>query len=160
MSQNSASGPGVPGSEHLLLAEEAVRAGNHRAAFDILLEGRRQVGARLDAGDAGALTGYVELSIFLSRLLYTEDALKVLGAALARARRAGSAELELAVARALCYQHAEEADWQTALQYASTFPALAAAWRDGSGADPDLTETTDVLLTVTSEAYQHAAYDV
>ncbi len=160
MSQDSPSGPGVPGSEHLLLAEEAVRAGNHRAAFDILLEGRRQVGARLDAGDAGALAGYVELSIFLSRLLYAEDALKVLGAARVRARRAGSAELELAVVRALFYQHAEEADWQTALQYASTLPALAAAWREGSGADPDLTETTDVLLIVTSEAYQHAAYDV
>ncbi|MEO3858487.1 CHAT domain-containing protein [Acrocarpospora sp. B8E8] len=150
----------MPGSEHLLLAQEAVKAGNHREAFDILLEGHRQVSARLDAGDAGALTGYVELSIVLSRFLYTEDALKVLSAGLARAHRAGSTELELALARALFYQHAEEADWQTALHYASTFPALAAAWRDGSGTDPDLTETTDVLLTVASEAYQHAAYDV
>jgi CHAT domain-containing protein/tetratricopeptide (TPR) repeat protein len=160
VSQNSASGPGRPGSEHLLLAQEAVRAGNHRAAFDILLEGRRQVGAQLDAGDAGALTGYVELSIFLGRFLYADDARKVLGAALARARRAGSADLELAVARALFYQHAEEEDWQTALQYAGTFPELAAAWCDSSGADPDLTETTNVLLTVTSEAYRHAAYGV
>ena len=160
MSQDSASGPGGPGSEHLLLAQEAVRAGNHREAFDILLEGRRQVGAQLDAGDAGALTGYVELSIFLGRFLYTDDARKVLGAALARARRAGSAELELAVAGALFYQHAEEEDWQTALQYASSFPELAAAWRDGSGADPDLTETMEVLLTGTSEAYHQAAYDV
>jgi len=160
MSQISVSGPGRPASEHLLRAEEAVRVGNHRAAFDILREGCRQARARLEAGDAGALAGYVELGIPLSRFVRTEDALKILGALRTRARRAGSAELELVVVRALFYRHAEEADWQTALQYASTLPALAATWRDGSGADPDLTETTDVLLNMASEAYRRAAYDV
>jgi CHAT domain-containing protein/tetratricopeptide (TPR) repeat protein len=160
MSQISVSEPGRPGSEHLLRAEEAVRVGNHRAAFDILREGFGQARARLEAGDAGALAGCVELGIPLSRFVHMEDALKILGALRTRARRAGSAQLELGVVQALFYRHAEEADWQTALRYASALPALAAAWRDGSGTDPDLTETADVLLSMTSEAYRHAAYDV